>query len=204
MCRPGDTMKRLWILLLLLVLLFIFWPKGPDLTGKRVAVIVAPMRFKDSELLDVNSVLTELGAHVEIFSIEQRCRGIDGLTITCKPLDTLDPTNYDALVLIGGPGSLTYYDNEKVLAVVHRFFESNKVIGAICLAPGILANAGILKGRKATVWWREGADIGKRALEQGGATLIDAPVVVDGKIVTANGPEAAKDFARTVAEVLAR
>ncbi len=199
---------RGWKLILLALLIWgiysWLWPKGIDLHGKNVAIIVAPMRFKDSELRDVNNVLTSLGAKTEIFSIQPVCIGVDGWKIRCKNIDELNSSDFDALVLIGGPGALTYYDNNKVHNIVRSFYNAGRVIGAICLAPGILAEAGILRGKKATVWWVPEFDIGYRALIHGGAEYVNMPVVVDGKIVTANGPQAAKEFTEKLAEVLAR
>jgi len=71
------------------------------------------------------------------------------------------------------------------------------VVGAICIAPGILARAGILKGRKATVFPSE-----IEALKRNGAFYTALPVVIDGRIVTASGPEAAEEFGKALVKTL--
>lgn len=75
--------------------------------------------------------------------------------------------------------------------------EQDKVLGAICIAPVILANAKVLEGKNATVF-PDGADV----LKQNGANYIDVNVIVDGKIITGNGPEAAEDFGRALVKLL--
>ncbi|MDI7261800.1 MAG: DJ-1/PfpI family protein, partial [Thermodesulfobacteriota bacterium] len=71
--------------------------------------------------------------------------------------------------------------------------KERKVLGAISIAPIILANTKVLTGRRATVW----PTLGKR-LEWEGAIYTGIPVEVDGNIVTANGPGAAEEFAKAV------
>ena len=59
-----------------------------------------------------------------------------------------------------------------------------------------------LEGKKATVWTAPGAMQGKDTLEQNGATFVSEEVVVDGNIITANGPEAAEEFGSRLIQVL--
>jgi protease I len=82
--------------------------------------------------------------------------------------------------------------------------EKDKILAAICISPVILANAGVLKGKKATVWSSPLDKNPIRILKNGGAIYKDALVVVDGKIVTANGPEAAKEFGEALVSLLTR
>jgi protease I len=65
-------------------------------------------------------------------------------------------------------------------------------VAAICLAPVVLARAGILKGKKATYF---NSPVSFREMKAGGAVLVDKAVVADSRIVTANGPAAATEFA---------
>jgi len=65
----------------------------------------------------------------------------------------------------------------------------------------VLAKVGLLDGRKATVF-RTATTLNE--LEKGGALISDDPVVVDGKIITGRGPEAAKEFGRKIAESLSK
>jgi protease I len=73
------------------------------------------------------------------------------------------------------------------------------VVAAICLAPVVLARAGILKGKKATYF---NSPVSFREMRAGGAVLVDKAVVTDDRIVTANGPAAAAEFAEAFIRVL--
>jgi len=95
------------------------------------------------------------------------------------------------------PKTFKYLKDKGLITLAKGFREEGKVTTAICVAPAILANAGVLKGVEATVF---SSEVG--ALKAGGAKVSNQPVVVAGKIVTANGPAAAKQFGQKVVEVL--
>ena len=84
--------------------------------------------------------------------------------------------------------------------------QGHPVLAAICWAPTILAKAGVLSGKKATVWKGDDAEYGMTTdamLERSGADFTGAEVTVDGNIVTGNGPAAAQKFAEAVEKKLA-
>ena len=83
------------------------------------------------------------------------------------------------------------------LSLAQKFFNANKVVGAICWAPVILARSGILARRKATCW-----DGAKDDLVKAGATYTGEKVTVDNTIITADGPESALDFGQTIVKAL--
>ncbi len=116
-------------------------------------------------------------------------------TLQLKDVDT---HKFDAVVFIGGPGSYQYDHNAQAQRIAKEFFASNKLTTAICHAPIILAHAGILASKKATVY---AGDIDK--LIKLGVTYIDQAVVNDGVIVTADGPSSAKTFAQVIVSSLA-
>ena len=93
---------------------------------------------------------------------------------------------------------MEYYDNSTALDLAGNAFKKGKVVAAICIGPMILANAGLLKGLKATCFESE-AD----AVKKLGANFTGADVERDGKIITGNGPLAATQFGETIAEALA-
>ncbi|MHC5039952.1 MAG: DJ-1/PfpI family protein, partial [Planctomycetota bacterium] len=99
----------------------------------------------------------------------------------------------DVVVFIGGVGTLQYFKEEKVMDLIRLSVRQRKLIGAICLAPSLLARAGVLTGWKATVWKSEG-----KTLTEKGATYVAEPVVVDGRFITADGPKAAPAFASAI------
>ncbi|MEA3344083.1 MAG: DJ-1/PfpI family protein, partial [Patescibacteria group bacterium] len=77
-----------------------------------------------------------------------------------------------------------------------------KLLGAICIAPAILARAGALKGKKATVWNSAMDKSAIKILESNGAIFQPEPVVVENKIITANGSHAAEEFAETIIKII--
>lgn len=104
----------------------------------------------------------------------------------------VEPASYDALAIAGGAGSPAHlWDSEPVLGLVKEFHRAGKPVAAICLSGAVLARAGVLQGRRATVFPTERAIL---ELKRGGATYVDEPVVEDGNILTASGPEAATAF----------
>jgi len=62
------------------------------------------------------------------------------------------PGNFDLVVFVGGPGALKHLDNETGYKIAGETIETKKHLAAICIAPAILAKAGVLKNKKATVW----------------------------------------------------
>jgi protease I len=176
-------------------------PEDLPLKGKQVVMVIACKDFRDEELAEPRKVLEEAGAQVTVASTStEGCKGMLGAEVTPDSLvDALDADSFDAAVFVGGSGSAAYYEDEAVLEFARQADKEGLVIGAICLAPGILARAGILDGIKATAYDAEKA---RKALEEGGATYTGDPVTVDGVIVTGNGPDAAKPFGGKLVEVL--
>ncbi|MCL4361356.1 DJ-1/PfpI family protein [Candidatus Dependentiae bacterium] len=115
-------------------------------------------------------------------------------------IDKINPKNYDGIFLIGGPGALDNLDNELVYSKMKEAAAANKVFGAICISPRILASAGLLKNKKATGWDDDGelAQVFKKY----GVIKTNQDVVVDGNIITATGPRAAEQFAQAILNAL--
>ena len=90
-------------------------------------------------------------------------------------------------------------DYPEVLERVRQFHEKGKLVSAICLAPMILARAGILKGVMSTVF---PTDWAITSLKNNGAHYTSDHVVEDGNIITADGPQSAKEFAEKIIKKL--
>lgn len=167
----------------------------------RVLFIIAKSNFRDEEL-SIPKKLIEKRHSVEIASLTKGIAiGLLGMKVNVDISleEALRKINeYDAVVFVGGPGAQEYYKNEKALSIARNAFNFGKIVAAICIAPGILANSGVLKGKKATIWNGKFIDI----LKKNGAIHIDKSVVVDGKIITANGPAAAEEFGKAVLKAL--
>ena len=170
------------------------------LQGKKVVMIVAARNFRDEELQKPMAILKAEGAQVTVASSTAgSARGMLGATVKVDLLlMDVRADAYDAVVFIGGVGASEYWNDAGAHALAQKALEAGKVVAAICLAPVTLANAGLLQGRRATVW---ASEAGK--LRAKGAKYAAAALEVDGKIVTADGPNSADAFGRAVARALA-
>ncbi|HUT40868.1 MAG TPA: DJ-1 family glyoxalase III [Gammaproteobacteria bacterium] len=134
--------------------------------------------------------------------------GLDGLPVRAArgtvliPDITLDEAltrDYDMIVLPGGlPGADHLKDDARIIELVTRMASQNKYTAAICAAPRVLAQAGLLHGRRATSF--PGA-LDVAAIP--GIDYSDQPVVRDGTVITSRGPGTAMDFALELIEILA-
>ncbi len=117
-----------------------------------------------------------------------------GVTITADALfDDVEFSDADYLILPGGSTRLNDYESLKELLVEHN--NRSGRIAAICAAPMVLGGLGLLEGKRATCY--PGFEEYLR-----GAELVDAPVVVDGSTITANGPGAAMAFGYALVEAI--
>jgi protease I len=169
------------------------------LAGKKIVMIIAPQNFRDEELLQPKNILTEKGAEVVVASASlETAKGMLGAEI--KPdimVSEIKPEDWDAIILIGGTGASQYWDDSSVHSLLNEAVKQNKIVGAICIAPVTLANAGILSGKKATVF---GSEVQK--LKDKGAECTGKDVERDGNIITASGPQAANQFGNAIAQAL--
>jgi len=176
------------------------------LQGKTIAMVTAFRDFRDIEYFIPRDVLAGAGAKIVTVSSQKGIAiGADGGEATVDlGVSEFKVEDFDAVVFIGGPGMAKKLDDEGFQKIARDTIKADKVLGAICISPALLAKAGVLEGKKATVW---SAPLQKEAikiLQENGAIYEDKTVVVDGKIVTGNGPEAAKEFAQALIEVLTK
>lgn len=166
---------------------------------KKAALIIAERTFRDEEYQVPKEVLQENGIEVVTASTTtNECIGKLGMKVTPDVLvSDLNVSELDALIFVGGGGSEQYFEDPTAHKLAQEAFDQGKVVGAICIAPVILANAGLLKGRTATVF-----PDGKDVLTEQGANYTGRPVEVDGRIITGNGPEAAREFGEKLVELL--
>lgn len=170
-----------------------------ELPGKKILMVVAPKNFRDEEFSEPKEIFEKAGAEVIIASKDvSQATGMFGATAAVdRNLSQVEASDYDAIVFVGGSGAQVYFDAPEAHRLANDAFEQDKVVGAICITPSILANAGILQGKSATAFSSEQENLeSKRAIYTGG------PVTVDGKIVTASGPEAATAFGQKIIAAL--
>jgi len=172
--------------------------------SKKIAIIIAFNNFRDEEYFIPKQVL-EMGGH-EIITVSSelgKAIGTYGGEVRIDMiLEDVDVKKFDAIIFVGGSGALTCLENEKCLKIARDTVSENKILAAICIAPSILAKAGVLSGKKATVWSSPLDKSAVKILEENKAIYNEGPVVQDGKIITGNGPEAARKFAETVVNSL--
>jgi protease I len=176
------------------------------LAGRRVLMVVSQTQYRDEELVVPLQALELEGASVTLASENGgECVGMLGGKANADiTIAEARPEEYDAVVVVGGAGSPNWLWGSKHLHnVLRRMQSSSRLVAAICLAPGALANADVLKGHEATVY--ETPD-SLRALKEGGAKFVRKDVVVasGGKLITASGPQAAKEFGRALVNALSR
>ncbi len=165
---------------------------------KTVLVVIAPRDFRDEEYYHPKQVFENKGIKVVTASTEREAISKFGARQrTDWKTNEVKPEDYDAVAFIGGPGAETYFNDKTALNLARSFFSAGKVTTAICIGPSILANAGVLQGKRATCFESEAGN-----LRAHGAQYTGEPVTVDGNVVTANGPKAAKDFGEAVAKIL--
>jgi protease I len=167
---------------------------------KRALLVIAQNGYQDVELAGTRDALLAAGFEVSVASKEEGpCVGkFGGTEEALLAMRDVDPLAYDVLAFIGGPGAAALAEDKEAIYLAQTRNDSGKLLGAICIAPTILAAGGVLENRHASVW-DDGKGTQKDFLRERGATYEDRAVTVDGHVVTGNGPEAAQEFGRTLA-----
>lgn len=166
---------------------------------KKIVFIIPPKDFRDAELLEPVDILKNAGISIAVASkVAGLIVGADGAKVQAsRSLSELDPVDYDAIAFIGGPGTVPLINDSNLIKIAQDFFKANKITAAICAASAILANAGLLSGKNATSW------VGvQKILTGSGAHWQNTTVVVDGQIITAQGPSAVAEFGRALQNAL--
>jgi protease I len=169
------------------------------LDGKKVLMVIASNNFRDEEYSDPRKALEAEGASVTVAcSTLNTARGKLGMEV--KPdvlIGDVKEGDYDGVVFVGGGGSKEYFDSPVAHKLAQNFYSHNKLTSAICIAPAVLANAGLLKQKRATSF-----PSSAETLKAKGAVFTGGDVESDGKLVTGSGPEAARKFGKKLVEVL--
>lgn len=166
---------------------------------KKVAAVIAFHRFREEELFEPYKVLTKGGVGVDVFSSQAGVATgkVSGSCQVDKTLSELDMSSYDALLLVGGPGGYNYIGDAVLQSIIHGAFDKGKLLAAICMAPQLLAESGLMKGVKSTIFPGD-SDV----LIKWGAIYTAAPVEVSLPFITADGPLSATLFGQTLLEHL--
>lgn len=172
-----------------------------QLVGKRVAIL-ATDGVEQIELIAPKKALDEAGAKTLVVSPKagtikgwQHDKWGDEIRVD-QPLDAARADDFDALMLPGGvmnPDHLR--QNERAVQFVRRFFELGKPVAAICHAPWMLVEAGVVRGRTLTSFPSLRTDI-----ENAGGDWVDREVVTDEGLVTSRRPDDIPAFNKKMLE----
>lgn len=182
------------------ILSFTFFCFAQEVTNmKKVVMVIAHEGFRDEEFLQPKEILEKGGIEVKVASSSMAdAEGMLGARV--KPdilISDININEFDGIIFVGGRGASEYWDDSIAQKLAKDADSSGKIVAAICIAPVTLANAGILEGKKATVWATEA-----QQLRNKGAQYTGKKIEKDGNIITANGPIAADEFGQAILEAL--
>ena len=152
--------------------------------------------FEEVEAFTVVDVLRRAGIQVDTVGIVGSVvEGAHGVKVMAdKRLAQILPEEYNAIILPGGnPGYINLGRSSQIIEIIKRFNAQNKLIGAICGAPLILAKEGLLDNKRATIY---------PGMEKELSYPRDKTVVIDGNIVTSQAAGTAMEFALRIVEKL--
>lgn len=167
----------------------------------KILMILAPENFRDTEYITPRAFFEQAGFDVSTASTNLKSTGRFGYTVKNDlELERVDLKNYQALVFVGGVGSLAFESNTKARELAQECLKEGKILGAICAAPRNLLAWGLLKNKKCTGsnWDSQFPMLCKKY----GADYKEAECIADENIVTANGPEASELFALEILQLL--
>lgn len=169
---------------------------------KKILLVIASDGFQPIEYYGAKAALERAGQKIITASdgAGEALAAYDG-TPAKIDINIFDAkaADFDGVFLIGGPGAMEHLDNDIVYKLVREAEAGGKLWGAVCVAPRILANAGLLKGKKVTGW--DGDDMLDKIFTGAGAEYIKEPVVADGRLITATGPKVAEDWGGKIANL---
>jgi protease I len=175
--------------------------------SKKIAIIIAPKDYQDMEFGVPYNYFLDNHYFVEVYSTKKGIAvGAFGSQFDVEhDLSELDVKKYDAIAFVGGAGTKIVRDDERSIKILQDAVKNDKIIGAICWSPTILAKAGILRAKNATVWYGNDPEfkmLTSEYLEEQGANYTDEDVTVDGNIITANGPKVALRYSQAIVKKL--
>ncbi len=163
--------------------------------NKNILIVLPEQNFNEQEFVITKTIFSRSGLHLLIASdTGDLCIGDNNLKVKADlNFYNIHEPNFSGIVFIGGLGVSEYLDNKYLHLLVNKFNNNNKLIAAICAAPVILANAGILNNIKATCFPNVNYELTKN-----NAIYVDQPVVISNNIITGKDYNAAEEFAFTI------
>jgi protease I len=167
--------------------------------ARKALLIVPSINFRDEEFFGTQRILKEAGIAVVTASFKTgTLMGMSGgITASEITLDKVNVEDFNAVIFIAGTGATEYFNNQLILEITRRAAAGRKVIAAISTTPAILADAGVLKGVRAT-----GHLSVREQMLMGGATYTGTTLERDGMIITSSDFSAVTPFARAIVAAL--
>ncbi len=163
------------------------------------AIILLATGFEEIEAVTVVDILRRAGIDVVIAGIESASvAGSHGIAVAAdKKLKDIKP-DADAVIIPGGmPGAMHLHNSSEVNEFIKEMDSRGALIAGICAAPSVvMAPIGILDNKTATCYPGNQIDFAKSTKYK------DEPVVVDGNIITSQGPATAMEFSFAIVEKL--
>ncbi|MGA8217037.1 MAG: type 1 glutamine amidotransferase domain-containing protein [Solirubrobacterales bacterium] len=176
-----------------------------ELEGKRIAFLMANEGVEQVEFTEPRKAVEEAGAEVDVIATEageiQAFNHLDkGDTFQAdKSTSDASADDYDGVVLPGGVANPDHLrTDEDALRFLREFFAAGKPVGAICHAPWLLVEAGVVDGRRVTSWPSLQTDI-----RNAGGNWVDQECVVDSGLVTSRKPDDIPAFNAKIIEEFA-
>lgn len=172
---------------------------------KKVAIIIASENFRDEEYFITKEVLEKNNICVKTISNKAKAVGSYGGEANADILiDDLNVDDFDAIIFAGGSGAIKFLDNEISYLVIRKTLLTKKILAAICIAPTILARAGVLTGKKVTVWSTELDKSAIKLIQQNDGIYERKSIVIDDNIITGENAEFAQEFGETIVSELTK
>lgn len=170
---------------------------------KKIGLVVASQGYQPTEYGLPKEILSNNGIKVITISDQPtiaiaKDNSTTDVDITLSQVIALD---FDGIFLIGGPGALEHLNTPKMHEILQQMEVLNKPYGAICISPRILAEANVLNYKKAT-GWDEDLKLDSIFKKHNVKYEKNKPVVIDGNVITATGPDAAEEFGLSILRLL--
>lgn len=161
----------------------------------KAAVIAAP-GLEEGETLTIVDILRRANLECDLIGLKKEIEGGHGITMVCDSILDETVAKYDMIILPGGYGGVeSMCSSKQLLEILQKMDKQNKHICAICAAPYVLDQAGLLEGRTFTAY--PGYD---KKIPHG--NFVEDEVVVDGNLVTSRGPATVYAFSYKLADLL--